>query len=1142
MASQVSVTLRMVDQFSQKMDAMAESSEKAQDRIVNFGEYSNAAMDKVTNSANRVSSSMENAANKTEDITGSSSRAQEAFENQASTADKCAEEVDKYGEEVEDATEKSEDFGIKGSEAAINLGNALVAAGIVVALNAIAAAYKECDEAADQFEVSMAKVSTIADETALSLGEMQSQITDLSNQTGVAASDLAEAAYGAISASVDTANAVQFVEQANALAVGGFTQQATAVDVLTTAINAYNMEADQTTHISDVLITTQNLGKTTVDELASSMGMVIPTAAAYNVSLENLAASYAVMTASGINTANATTNLNRVMAELADSGSEVAGVLEEQTGKSFAELMNEGASLGDIMQILGDSVDGDTVAFSNLWGSAVAGRGALSLLNAGSEKFNATLNQMEDSAGAADAAFEKMSGTGEFVEKRFQTAVENLKIAIGNAQPSLDGVTEALTGIIENITDFVNKHPEVVQAITGIAVGLGTFVAALAAYKVATLAAEVATKIFTAALDVNPIFLIITAIASLTTAIGTYVSSLGDIIDIDEELTGTSKDLQDAMEDQREEVEKLTKKYGKENDKVKEAEAELRNLEDEYESAKMTIGEFRKKVEDTAETIKKSADAFDENCDAIRNTGIEALALVQQIEKLDAVANKSDAQKELEAQLVEQLNEMYPELGASYDSITGKLGKSTDAVREFIKEQEKEAKFAAVKEALTEAYKNQALAAVTLADAEDTVTAARERAEEAARAIQDDDMVNQEEIDNFYALCDALDEETFTLGEAQAAADEANDAVSRLENAYEELANDVTVTDDATNDFINTTEGLKEGMQGVFDSVAEDAQELVKAYQEAKQAARDAIDSSFGLFDTLTTETTYKADEMIAALESQATYLKNYNDNIQAAKDLGLDESLVEHLADGSTESAAQLQAIIDKVNEFGDNKDKAQEFVDSMNESFKGVETAKETLATTMTQMNTELNEKMTSLENRMKEGVNKLNLSSEAATAATATMNAYLTNLQAYGDQAVAYAQGVAARVMAALNGAGALSSAGAAYEKTQTPKHAAGTTFGEDVYIAGERGPELIVGRRGSEVFPASETAKILDAVVTQNSTSNRNVNITLNGRGMVGLSKGVSKEDVMSILRENLETAVEEVIMREVLEEGDVDYVF
>ena len=46
------------------------------------------------------------------------------------------------------------------------------------------------------------------------------------------------------------------------------------MDVLTTILNAYGMEASEVTNVSDMLIQTQNLGKTTVAELSSSMGKV----------------------------------------------------------------------------------------------------------------------------------------------------------------------------------------------------------------------------------------------------------------------------------------------------------------------------------------------------------------------------------------------------------------------------------------------------------------------------------------------------------------------------------------------------------------------------------------------------------------------------------------------------------------------------------------------------------------------------------------------------------------------------------------------------------------------------------------------------------------------------------------------------
>ncbi len=145
-----------------------------------------------------------------------------------------------------------------------------------------------------------------------------------------------------------------------------------------------------------MLVKTQDLGKTSVGELAATMGRVIPTAAAYNVSLDQLSASYAIITASGTNTAIATTNLGAMFNELASEGGTVATILEEQTGKSFAELMADGASLGDVISILSDSVDGNSTAFSNLWSfSTTAGQAALTLLNQGSEKFNDTLVKMQ---------------------------------------------------------------------------------------------------------------------------------------------------------------------------------------------------------------------------------------------------------------------------------------------------------------------------------------------------------------------------------------------------------------------------------------------------------------------------------------------------------------------------------------------------------------------------------------------------------------------------------------------------------------------------------------------------------------------------------------------------------------------------
>ena len=164
---------------------------------------------------------------------------------------------------------------------------------------------------------------------------MRSQIVDVSNEYGVSASEVAEATYQAISAGQSAGDAVGFVSQSLALAKAGFTDASTATDTMTTVYNAYGMSADQATHVSDTLITAQNLGKTTVDELGASMGRVIPTASMAGVSFEQLSSAFVTTTKNGISTAESSTYINGMLNELAKSGSTASDALKDKTGKSI---------------------------------------------------------------------------------------------------------------------------------------------------------------------------------------------------------------------------------------------------------------------------------------------------------------------------------------------------------------------------------------------------------------------------------------------------------------------------------------------------------------------------------------------------------------------------------------------------------------------------------------------------------------------------------------------------------------------------------------------------------------------------------------------------------------------------------------
>lgn len=337
----------------------------------------------------------------------------------------------------------------------------------------IVAAYAASTKAALDFGDSLAKVSTIADESEVPISTLKSDIMALSNESGKSATELADATYQALSASVATKDVSSFVRQATGLAKAGFLETSGAVDVLTTVINAYGMSAKDADKIANQLIQTQNDGKTTVNELAESMGNVIPTAAALNVPLEQLNASYVMLTKQGINTARSTTALNALFTELSKDGSAVSNILQNETGKTFGQLMKDGASLGDVLKILSDSVDGDGEAFKNLFGNVRAGQGALALLNAGVDEFNAETEKMVNSTGNVSKALNDLSTPGAAARKALNQLV-NVGIQIGDIlAPYIQKVATAVQTLADKFNSLSPQTQKLIVIIGLIVAAVG---------------------------------------------------------------------------------------------------------------------------------------------------------------------------------------------------------------------------------------------------------------------------------------------------------------------------------------------------------------------------------------------------------------------------------------------------------------------------------------------------------------------------------------------------------------------------------------------------------------------------------------------------------------------------------------------
>lgn len=398
---------------------------------------------------------------------------------------------------------------------------------------AITGATAATGKMAMEFEDAMAKLSTIADTTEKPLSELQTEIMDLSDQTGISATEIANNVYDAISAGQKTGDAVSFVSNATKLAKAGFTDSASSLDILTTAMNAYEMSADEVTKVSDLLIQTQNLGKTTVGQLSSSMGKVIPTAKANNVAIDQLCAGYSILTAKGIATAESTTYMNSMLNELGKGGTTADKVLREKTGKSFSELSAEGKTVGDVLQILKDYADETNVAFTDLWSSSEAGKAGLVLLGNGADDFNNRLEEMNNSTGATDAAFDKLDTNSNKIKISLNqlknTATELGETVMEMAAPVIERLSEkvkAFSQWFKNLNDTqketIVKVGAVVAAIgpaliifgklsSGVSKAIGAFSKISGVFK----AAGTAGKGLWAILSANPIGAVVAAVVAL---------------------------------------------------------------------------------------------------------------------------------------------------------------------------------------------------------------------------------------------------------------------------------------------------------------------------------------------------------------------------------------------------------------------------------------------------------------------------------------------------------------------------------------------------------------------------------------------------------------------------------------------------
>lgn len=353
------------------------------------------------------------------------------------------------------------------------------------AISELSSAFMAGAKAAIEFEAKIAEIRTISQDMGLSTGEWANSLEKLSNKFGVSNLDVAAAAYETLSNQV--ARGAQVFSFLNTALEFSKVTQASAMDsvnLLTSALNSFQMGAERADYVSAVLFKTIDLGRVKASEIANTFGRVAQMAAAVGVSLEETSASLVVLTSAGIKPAEAMTLVTNVMQKLLRPSEEMKALLASW-GTPTAEAAISTFGYVGVLKKLEEASHGSATEMANLFHEIRAGRGAVGLSLFGD--IEGTIEKIKTESEQSYEVAKKITeaSPARTIQREF-TTIKNFFIEFGR------------TGL-EVITTFSNKYMSLSDIVANgtkliIASGAGWVV-----YKSYVLAGAIATGVYNVA-------------------------------------------------------------------------------------------------------------------------------------------------------------------------------------------------------------------------------------------------------------------------------------------------------------------------------------------------------------------------------------------------------------------------------------------------------------------------------------------------------------------------------------------------------------------------------------------------------------------------------------------------------------------
>ena len=996
-----------------------------------------------------------------------------AAETLAEANGKASDATDTLSKATQKASDEAEDAGKTGADAVETIAQALTTAGITATIKEITSSVYELTDSYSNAEKIVVNATGATGEALDSLGTSMLKAYSgnddaLDSVAGAVGEINTRLGYTGDTLSEVTGQFLDFADITGQDVVG-------SVQLVTKVMNKWNVDASKLPNVLDDLAYAGQISGLSVTTLSNTLITGASSLQELGLSLENAIGLLAQMELYGVEGTSTITAMRTAVKKFASDGLDAQTALQN-TITEIANMKDSSEATTEAVEIFGSKVGVD-------FARAIRD-GAI------------TTDTLTGSLDAAVGTLEKTAEAGESLSEKWEKSNNKMNVAFTQVlEPAIHDTSAELADLWGQVGDFLTEHPNVVKALTAIGTGLGTVAVGVAGLSAAMSAAKVIQAGFFAPLV--PYLPVLLGVAAGVTAITAAVTILGnkyeDAYKETQSMTAVTAEQQKELESLEEQYQIACDTYGDTSDQASSLKYRIDTLSESLNSNGQSVSDLISECDNLIDKHSSLMDELDNNTESVHKNELENLALIARLSELaSSTGEAAGKQQEMQA-ILDELNGNIDGLNMTYEDLTENQDKSLAYIKQMAQEQAKQEAYNEKYQEYVDLIKQQAQEQEELAKVQDEVTAAQQRANDAQKVYQDyiADLYAQdptgmstisaqwsEQAANADAAADALQEVLDKQTKLQDAYDETGKKIEEIEEGY-------TAAADAAKAAAEEGVTYGEAISQAYSDVRSDVEKLCQAYDDAYQAAKDSFEGQFDLFDQASTKSSDYLNASVsnaqAALDSQLNYWNTYTSNVETLKatsadDLGITEenykALMSYVQDGSEQAAGLAASMVQSIN--SGNKDAVAKLADTLADVTAKQDAAAQATADWVTDYENQLDD----FQKKMEGTVDSLDLSDEAGKAAKDTIAEYVQKLKDGKKDAVAAAKDVAASVALALQN-GSTPSVPAS-TTTTVPGHAGGTTDAEDVFVAGENGPELIVGKQGSTVFPTEETDKIIDAL--------------------------------------------------------------